>query len=68
MRASILVKNPAEHDRIEQRFDSTIDEQTVKKVVEMLQKRYPTCRIDTTQIELARTAQKQLIELDRTPM
>lgn len=68
MRASILVRDPANHDRIEQRFDSTIDEHTVQKVKEMLQRRYPKHRIDTSQIDLARQAQTQLIELAEHPL
>lgn len=61
MRASILVKS--RQGKIENRFETSIDEATVKEVVRMLERRYPAYVIDTSQIDLARKAQELQMRL-----
>lgn len=65
MRAPILVKD--KNGSIKHRFDSSVDEATVNKVVQMLERAHPGCEIDTSQVDLAREAHRHLLALDKGP-
>lgn len=59
MRAPIIVRH-ASTNTIAQRFDTSVDEATVNKVVEMLRNRYDeeSYVIDMSQVQMARDAMR----------
>jgi DNA-binding MurR/RpiR family transcriptional regulator len=65
LRAPIIVKD--KNGSIKQTFDSTLDEATVTKVVQMLERAHPGCTVDTSQVKLARDAHRHLMTLGRVP-